>query len=120
MSESGHGRVVGRIQEMINRGGENVYPKEIEDFLKTHFKIMDAQVFGMPDPRMGEEPAAWIKLKEGEIMTPEEVKAFCKGQIAHFKIPKYIFFRDDFPLTPLGKCQKFKMREETLKIFNKV
>lgn len=109
MSVSGHGRVVGRIKEMVNRGGENVYPKEVEDFLKTHPKIVEAHVFGMPDQRMGEEPSVWIQLHENEIMTPEEVKSFCKGQIAHFKIPKYIFFRDDFPRTPLGiltlKCR---------------
>jgi len=120
MTPEGYGKVVGRIKEMVNRGGENVYPKEVEDFLQTHPKVIEAHVFGVPDPRMGEEPAVWIKIGEGQIMTSEDIKSFCKGQIAHFKIPKYIYFRDDFPRTPLGKVQKFRMREETLKVLNKV
>jgi fatty-acyl-CoA synthase len=81
MMESGHAKVVGRLKEMVNRGGENVYPREVEDFLKTHPKIEDAQLFGVPDSRMGEEPAVWIQLKEGEVMTPNDLKAFCKGQV---------------------------------------
>ncbi|ODN00440.1 Acyl-CoA synthetase family member 2, mitochondrial, partial [Orchesella cincta] len=116
MTESGHARIVGRVKEMINRGGENVYPVEVEEFLKTHPKIQDAQVFGVPDSRMGEEVSAWIIMKEHQIMTVDDVKHFCRGQISHFKIPKYILFRDDFPKTPLGKVQKFRMREETVKV----
>lgn len=113
---------MGRLKEMINRGGENVYPKEVEDFLQTHPLVKEAHVFGLPDVRMGEEPAAWLSLHEGasQLLTPADIRTFCRGQIAHFKIPKVVLFRSDFPRTPLGKVQKFRMREETLKILNKV
>lgn len=88
--------------------------------MPTFVNVLIAQVFGVPDARMGEEPAVWIEtLDDSKIMTPEDVKLYCRKKIAHFKIPKYVFFRDDFPRTPLGKVQKFRMREETLKILNK-
>jgi fatty-acyl-CoA synthase len=111
MDEEGYLRIVGRIKDMIIRGGENVYPREVEEFLYTHPKIKEVQVFGVPDLRMGEEICAWIQLEEGESLTEEEVKAFCKGQITHFKVPKYIRFVDEYPMTVTGKIQKFKMSE---------
>ena len=109
------GTFVGRIKDMIIRGGENVYPREIEEFLYRHPKIQDVQVIGVPDPRYGEELCAWVKLRDGERATPEEVQEFCKGQIAHYKIPRYIKFVDAFPMTVTGKIQKFVMRETTIR-----
>jgi fatty-acyl-CoA synthase len=100
---------------MVIRGGENIYPREIEEFLYTHPDISDVQVIGVPDARYGEELMAWIKLKEGRTLTAEEVLAFCRGRIAHFKIPRYIKFVDGFPMTVTGKIQKYKMREESIK-----
>ncbi|XP_068720322.1 medium-chain acyl-CoA ligase ACSF2, mitochondrial-like [Montipora capricornis] len=113
MDENGYIKIIGRIKDLIIRGGENIYPTEIEQFLYKHPKIQDVQVIGVPDPRLGEEVCAWIKLHAGESATPEEIKEFCKGQLAHFKIPRYIKFVDDFPLTVTGKVQKFVMREKT-------
>ncbi len=115
MDENGYCKIVGRIKDMIIRGGENVYPREIEEFLYTNPKIKDVQVIGVPDSKFGEQIAAWIQLKEGQSATPEEIKNFCKGRIAHFKVPKYIRFVDDFPTTVTGKIQKYKMREITIK-----
>ncbi|XP_078493654.1 medium-chain acyl-CoA ligase ACSF2, mitochondrial-like [Ciona intestinalis] len=112
MDEEGYVKVIGRIKDMIIRGGENVYPTEVEDFLHTHPKIDDVQVIGLPDKRLGEEVAAWIRVKEGEKLTENEIKDYCKGKISHFKIPKYIKFVTDFPITVTRKVQKFKMREE--------
>ena len=112
MDEHGYVRIVGRIKDMVIRGGENVYPREIEEFLYTHPKIADVQVIGVPDERYGEELMAWIILRPGASLTEDEVKAFCKGQIAHFKIPRYVKFVDSFPMTVTGKVQKFKMRDE--------
>ena len=114
MDENGYCKIVGRIKDMIIRGGENVYPREIEEFLYTNPKIKDVQVIGVPDSKFGEQIAAWIQLKEGQSATPEEIKNFCKGTIAHFKVPKYIRFVDDFPTTVTGKIQKYKMREITI------
>ncbi|XP_072024538.1 medium-chain acyl-CoA ligase ACSF2, mitochondrial-like [Amphiura filiformis] len=114
IDESGYGRIVGRIKDMIIRGGENIYPTEIEQFLYKHPKVEDIQVIGIPDERLGEEVCAWIKLKSGQQATPEEIKQFCKGQIAHFKIPKVIQFVEGFPLTVTGKVQKYKMRQEMM------
>lgn len=111
MDEDGYLRIVGRIKDMIIRGGENIYPREVEEFLYTHPAINEVQVFGIPDPRMGEEVCAWIKLEDGASLSEEEVKAFCKGQITHFKIPRYVRFVDEFPMTVTGKIQKFKMSE---------
>ena len=111
MDAEGYVKIVGRIKDMVIRGGENVYPREIEEFLYTHPKISEVQVFGVPDPKMGEEVCAWIQLQEGERLTEDEVKAFCKDQITHFKIPRYIRFVDDYPMTVTGKIQKFRMSE---------
>ncbi len=96
---------------MVIRGGENIFPREIEEFLFTHPKIEDVQVIGVPDPKYGEEVCAWIKLHSGEEMTAGELRAFCQDQITHFKIPRYIKFVDDFPMTVTGKVQKYLMRE---------
>ena len=111
MDEQGYVRVVGRIKDMVIRGGENVYPREIEEFLYTHPKVADVQVFGVPDERYGEELMAWIVLRPGEQCTDEEIREFCRGQIAHYKIPRYVKFVDSYPMTVTGKVQKFKMRE---------
>ncbi len=115
MDQDGYVRITGRLKEMIIRGGENIYPREIEDFLFTHPKISEAAVFGVPDEYYGEEIVAWIQLHEGQSATPDEIKNFCAGKIAHFKIPKYIRFVDSFPMTVTGKLQKFRMREMMLK-----
>jgi len=111
LNEEGYGSIIGRKKDMIIRGGENIYPAEIEQFLYKHPKIADVQVIGVPDDRLGEQIAAWIKLRENEEATAQEIKDFCKGQIAHFKIPYYISFVKEFPMTITGKVQKFKMRE---------
>ena len=110
MDEEGYVNIVGRIKDLIIRGGENVYPREIEEFLYSHPKVSDVQVIGVPDEKYGEEVAAWIKLKEGEKATAEEIKEFCQGQISHFKIPRYIKFTDSFPMTVTGKIRKVEMR----------
>jgi fatty-acyl-CoA synthase len=115
MDEEGYINIVGRIKDLVIRGGENVYPREIEEFLYTHPKVSDVQVIGVPDPKYGEEIMAWIKLKPGEQVTEEELKAFCKGQIAHYKVPRYIKFVDAFPMTVTGKIMKFQMREQSTK-----
>jgi fatty-acyl-CoA synthase len=96
---------------MVIRGGENVYPREVEEFLYRHPKIKEVQVFGIPDDKYGEELCAWIVLKPGQITTEQEIKAFCAGQIAHYKVPRYIRFRTELPMTVTGKPQKFLMRE---------
>jgi fatty-acyl-CoA synthase len=111
MDDDGYLQIVGRIKDMIIRGGENIYPREVEEFLYTHPAISEVQVFGIPDPKMGEEVCAWIQLKDGCSLSEDEVKAFCKGQITHFKIPKHVRFVEDFPMTVTGKIQKFKMSE---------
>ncbi|MGI9205792.1 MAG: AMP-binding protein [Woeseiaceae bacterium] len=111
MDDEGYLRIVGRIKDMIIRGGENIYPREVEEFLYTHPAIEEVQVFGVPDPKMGEEVCAWIQLASGESLSEDEVKAFCRDQITHFKIPKYICFVDEYPMTVTGKIQKFKMSE---------
>ncbi|MGM0703475.1 MAG: AMP-binding protein [Pseudomonadota bacterium] len=112
MDDEGYVAIVGRIKDMIIRGGENIYPREIEDFLYTHPAISDVQVIGVPDEKYGEEVMAWVKLSDGQQLTADELKEFCKGQIAHYKIPRYVKFVDEFPMTVTGKIQKFKMREE--------
>ena len=110
----GYGNIVGRIKDMVIRGGENIYPREVEEFLYRHPMIMDVQLFGVPDARHGEELCAWVRLREGMATTPEEIREFCRGQIAHFKIPRYIKFVDAFPMTVTGKIQKFIMRKQML------
>jgi fatty-acyl-CoA synthase len=106
----GYCAIVGRIKDMVIRGGENVYPREVEEFLYRHPKIVDVQVFGVPDPTYGEELCAWVKLRDGEAMTEEEVRAFCRDQISHYKIPRHVRFVEEFPMTVTGKMQKFLMR----------
>ena len=112
MNEDGYLRIVGRIKDMLIRGGENIFPREIEELLYTHPKIDEVEVFGVPDRKFGEEVAAWIRLGDGESASDDEIREFCKGKLAHFKIPRYIKFVDEFPLTVTGKVQKFVMREQ--------
>jgi fatty-acyl-CoA synthase len=114
MDEDGYVRIVGRIKDMIIRGGENVYPREVEEFLYTHPEIADVQVIGVPDERYGEELMAWVVARPGATPTEDGVREFCRGQIAHYKIPRYIKFVDSFPMTVTGKVQKFKMREAAI------
>lgn len=111
LDAEGYCNIVGRVKDMIIRGGENVYPREIEEYLYRHPKVQDVAVFGVPDERFGEAVAAWICLREGEQATEEEIREFCKGQIAHYKVPAYIRFVDAFPMTVTGKIQKFAMRD---------
>ncbi|MDP2955045.1 MAG: AMP-binding protein [Longimicrobiales bacterium] len=107
----GNYRITGRIKDMIIRGGENVYPREIEEFLYTHPAVESAQAVGVPDARFGEEVCVWIKLRRGARVSAEEIRAFCKERLAYFKVPRYVKFVDDFPLTVTGKVQKFRIRE---------
>jgi fatty-acyl-CoA synthase len=111
MRDEGYVNISGRIKDMIIRGGENIYPREIEEFLYSHPKISDVQVIGVPDVKYGEEVCAWVRVRNGEEVTEEELREFCRGQIAHYKIPRYIRFSTDFPTTVTGKIQKFRMRE---------
>jgi fatty-acyl-CoA synthase len=111
MDEDGYVKIVGRIKDMVIRGGENIYPREIEEFLYTHPAVSDVQVIGVPDARYGEEVMAWVKLGEGADVSGDELAAFCKGRIASYKIPRYWKFVDAFPMTVSGKVQKFRMRE---------
>jgi len=115
MRPDGYFRITGRLKDMIIRGGENVYPREVEEFLYTHPKVADVQVVGLPDEKLGESVAAWIKLKAGETATEDDIREFCRGQIAHFKIPQYIRFVDAFPMTVTGKIQKFIIRQTEIK-----
>jgi fatty-acyl-CoA synthase len=111
MREDGYVNITGRLKDMIIRGGENIYPREVEEFLYTHPNVRDVQVIGVPDPKYGEELCAWIRLHEGRDTTAEELRDFCRSQIATYKIPRYIKFTTEFPTTVTGKVQKFKMRE---------
>ena len=111
VDEDGYYKITGRLKDMIIRGGENVYPREIEEFLYTHPKISDVQVIGVPDERFGEEVMAWVMLRPGESADAEEFREFCRGRIAHFKIPRYVKVTTEFPMTVTGKIQKFRMRE---------
>jgi fatty-acyl-CoA synthase len=108
----GYGNIVGRIKDMVIRGGENIYPREIEEFLYRHPKVLEVQIVGVPDRKYGEELCAWIILREGQNSTPEEIHGYCKGQIAHYKIPRYIKFVSGFPMTVTGKIQKFLIRDQ--------
>jgi fatty-acyl-CoA synthase len=114
MDNAGYLNIVGRIKDMVIRGGENVYPREVEEFLYTHPAIEDVQVIGVPDEKYGEELCAWVKLRPGAELTGEDVRAFCVGKIAHYKVPRYVHFTQDFPMTVTGKVQKFKMREASI------
>ena len=111
VDEDGYYKITGRLKDMIIRGGENIYPREIEEFLYTHPQIDDVQVVGVPDERFGEEVMAWVRLKPNADATEESVRDFCRGRIAHYKIPRYVKFTDEFPMTVTGKIQKFRMRE---------
>ena len=111
MDADGYLAITGRIKDMVIRGGENIYPREIEEFLYTHPKVAEVQVIGVPDPRLSEVVCAWIRLKPGEGSTADEIRAYCRGRIAYFKVPEMIRFVDSFPITVTGKIQKFKMRE---------
>ncbi|MBQ9732769.1 MAG: AMP-binding protein, partial [Clostridia bacterium] len=109
--ENGNYRITGRLKDMIIRGGENIYPKEIEEFIYTHPKLKDVQVIGVPDEQYGEEAMACIILKEGESMTEDEMRRYCMASMARHKVPKYIDFVDSFPMNAAGKILKYKMRE---------
>jgi fatty-acyl-CoA synthase len=111
MDDEGYVNIVGRSKDMIIRGGENIYPREIEEFLYIHPKVQDVQVIGVPDERYGEEVMAWVVLRAGQEATEDELRAYCRERIAHFKVPRYWKFTDAFPMTVTGKIQKFKMRE---------
>jgi fatty-acyl-CoA synthase len=111
MDDAGYLNIAGRIKDMVIRGGENIYPREVEEFLYSHPAIEDVQVIGVPDAKFGEELCAWVKLRQGQTLTLEELRGFCTGKIAHYKIPRYLRITGDFPMTVTGKVQKFKMRE---------
>ena len=111
MDEQGYVRIVGRNKDMIIRGGENIYPRELEEFFFTHPAVADVQIVGIPDARYGEEIVAWIKFHPGHTANELELQTWCKSRIAHFKTPRYFKFVETFPMTVTGKIQKFKMRE---------
>jgi fatty-acyl-CoA synthase len=117
MDDAGYLNIVGRIKDMVIRGGENVYPREIEEFLYGHPAIADVQVVGVPDQKYGEELCAWIVVREGKTITAADVQEFCAGRLAHFKIPRYVSVVTEFPMTVTGKVQKFKMREASIERF---
>jgi fatty-acyl-CoA synthase len=114
MADDGYCNIVGRIKDMVIRGGENVYPREIEEFLYTHPDVEDVQVIGVPDDKYGEELMAWVKLVPGGSATPDELREFCRGKIAHFKIPRYVKLVEEFPMTVTGKIRKVEMREQSV------
>jgi len=115
MRPDGYFHITGRLKDMIIRGGENVYPREVEEFLYAHPKIADVQVVGVPDEKLGETVAAWIKLKTGESAAEDEIREFCRGKIAHFKIPQYVRFVEAFPMTVTGKIQKYVIRRTEIR-----
>ncbi len=115
LDEEGYAKIVGRSKDMVIRGGENVYPREVEEFLYGHPAIADVAVIGVPDQRFGEEIMAWVVLKAGEELDEEGLREFCRGRIAHYKVPRYVKFVDGFPMTVTGKVQKFKMREQSVR-----
>jgi len=117
MDEDGYVQITGRIKDMVIRGGENIYPREIEEFLYTHPDIQDVQVIGVPDEKYGEELMAWVILREGaEELTAEKLREFCQGKLAHYKIPRYVHVVDQFPMTVTGKVRKVEMREMAVQI----
>jgi fatty-acyl-CoA synthase len=115
IDEEGYGNVTGRIKDLVIRGGENIYPREVEEFLHGHAKVQAVQVCGVPDVKFGEEVCAWIQLKSGASASEEEIREYCRGQIAHYKIPRYVRFVAEFPMTITGKVQKFAIREYMIK-----
>jgi fatty-acyl-CoA synthase len=117
MDSDGYLAITGRIKDMVIRGGENIYPREIEEFLYTHPDILDAQVIGVPDAKYGEELMVWVRLRAGvPELTAEALRAFCSGQLAHYKIPRYVHITDEFPMTVTGKVRKVEMRERSVEI----
>ncbi|MFE2283995.1 AMP-binding protein [Streptomyces sp. NPDC059443] len=121
MDEDGYLSITGRIKDMVIRGGENLYPREIEEFLHTHPDVMDVQVIGVPDPKYGEELMAWVRMREGaEPLTAASVRAYCEGRLAHFKIPRYVHVVDEFPMTVTGKIRKIEMREMAAGLLDQV
>jgi fatty-acyl-CoA synthase len=114
IDQEGYANIVGRVKDMLIRGGENVYPREVEEFLFRHPKVKEVQVFGVPDDKYGEEVCAYVVLKPGERAEEDEIRAFCKGEIAHYKVPRYVRFKEALPMTVTGKPQKFLMREEMI------
>jgi fatty-acyl-CoA synthase len=117
MDDEGYLNIVGRIKDMVIRGGENVYPREIEEFLYTHPDVVDAQVIGVPDERYGEELMAWVRVRPGaEPLTADALREFCTGKLAHYKVPRYVHVVDEFPMTVTGKIRKVQMREEAVEI----
>ena len=111
MDDEGYVNIRGRTKDMIIRGGENISPREIEEFLHTHPDVADVQVVGVPDPKFGEQVMAWVQLREGAQLEPQALRDFCRGELSHFKIPQYVRFTKEFPLTVTGKIQKFRLRE---------
>jgi len=118
MDKTGYCNITGRLKDMIIRGGENIYPREIEEFLYTHPKVMDVQVIGVPSERYGEEVMAFIRLKPSQGLEEEEMREFCQGKISRHKIPKYFHFIDEYPTTASGKIQKFKLREMAIEMYD--
>jgi fatty-acyl-CoA synthase len=116
MDDDGFIAIVGRIKDMVIRGGENIYPREIEEFLYGHPAIDDVQVIGVPDEKYGEELMAWVRCKPDSSLTIDELRAFCQGQLAHYKIPRYLHITDAFPMTVTGKIRKIEMREQSIEI----
>ncbi|MFA4137656.1 MULTISPECIES: AMP-binding protein [unclassified Brevibacillus] len=117
VDEEGYYRITGRLKDMIIRGGENIYPREVEEFLYTHPKVLDVQIVGVPDVKFGEQVLACIRVKPHETLSEDEVRDYCEGKIAHYKIPRYIQFVDEYPMTASGKIQKFKLREQAMELF---
>jgi fatty-acyl-CoA synthase len=114
LDADGYANIVGRIKDMVIRGGENVYPREVEEFLYQHPAVGDVQVVGVPDARYGEELCAWVIVRAGASLDEDAVREYCRGRLAHFKVPRYVIFADEFPMTVTGKVQKFKMRETSI------
>jgi fatty-acyl-CoA synthase len=121
MDSEGYLNIVGRIKDMVIRGGENIYPREIEEFLYGHPDIVDAQVIGVPDSRYGEELMAWVRVRDGAPpLTAEALREFCSGRLAHYKIPRYVHVVDEFPMTVTGKVRKVQMREQAVELLGLV
>jgi fatty-acyl-CoA synthase len=114
MDDDAYLNIVGRIKDMVIRGGENVYPREVEEFLLGHPEVLDVQVVGVPDERFGEELCAWVRRRDGAGCEAEDLREYCKGRIAHYKVPRYVQFIDEFPMTVTGKVQKYKLRERAV------
>jgi fatty-acyl-CoA synthase len=120
MDDEGYLSIVGRIKDMVIRGGENVYPREVEEFLYTHPDIVDAQVIGVPDERYGEELMAWIRVRPGaDPLSAEALRDFCNGKLAHYKVPRYVHVVEEFPMTVTGKVRKVQMRAEALEVLGR-